>query len=277
VTRRKVTMLKRPRIPMPDWVRLAILGRKLMADFSGRPPYQQNDYLGWILRAKLEATREKRLEQMLDELASGDAYMGMPYRSRSPACTSGQTDMPTGSPTRKRAATTGRKSAPPPGKSEPGSTGMKTYRFETEIHQHPGLDAAYVEFPFDVEKEFGVKGQVKVRALFDGAEYRGSLVRMGHQRHCIGITQAMRLKIRKNPGDQVEVVITRDDDPREVELPHDVRELLEANPAAKKAYETMSFTRRKELVTWVVGAKRVETREKRLNSLIDRILGSPGK
>lgn len=33
-----------------------------------RPPYQQNDDLGGIARAKLAATQHKRLAQMLDEL-----------------------------------------------------------------------------------------------------------------------------------------------------------------------------------------------------------------
>ncbi|MGE5333543.1 MAG: YdeI/OmpD-associated family protein [Nitrososphaerota archaeon] len=40
-----------------------------------------NDSIGWIARAKRPETRQKRLAQMLDELASGDAYMRMPYHS----------------------------------------------------------------------------------------------------------------------------------------------------------------------------------------------------
>ena len=47
-----------------------------------RPPYQRNDYIGWITRAKLPATRQKRLEQMLDELEKGDAYMKMVFRAK---------------------------------------------------------------------------------------------------------------------------------------------------------------------------------------------------
>jgi len=47
------------------------------------------------------------------------------------------------------------------------------------------MDAAYIEFPYDVYKEFGKRGQVEVKASFDGFEYRGSLVRMGMQSHCI--------------------------------------------------------------------------------------------
>ena len=53
-----------------------------MDAFEKRPHYQQNDYLGWIVRAKRPATREKRLAQMLDELAGGDRYMNMQYNAK---------------------------------------------------------------------------------------------------------------------------------------------------------------------------------------------------
>ncbi|WP_081744050.1 YdeI/OmpD-associated family protein [Ensifer aridi] len=54
--------------------------RGLEAAYAARPAYQRNDYLGWISQAKREATREKRIAQMLDELKAGDAYKRMPYR-----------------------------------------------------------------------------------------------------------------------------------------------------------------------------------------------------
>ncbi|MCA9939565.1 MAG: YdeI/OmpD-associated family protein [Anaerolineales bacterium] len=70
---------------MPDFVREALLRADLMTAYEARPPYQRNDYLGWINRARREETRQKRLAQMLDELASGDRYMNMPYRTQSDA------------------------------------------------------------------------------------------------------------------------------------------------------------------------------------------------
>lgn len=54
--------------------------RGLLEAYRARPPYQQNDYLGWIGRARREETRRKRLVQMLDELAAGDVYMNMAWR-----------------------------------------------------------------------------------------------------------------------------------------------------------------------------------------------------
>ena len=45
-----------------------------------RPPYQRNDYLGWINRAKKMETKLRRLEQMLDELHDGGRYVKMEWR-----------------------------------------------------------------------------------------------------------------------------------------------------------------------------------------------------
>jgi uncharacterized protein YdeI (YjbR/CyaY-like superfamily) len=67
---------------MPDYVKEALLERGLMEAYRSRPPYQQNDYLGWITRAKREETRKRRLAQMLDELECGDKYMKMDWRPR---------------------------------------------------------------------------------------------------------------------------------------------------------------------------------------------------
>jgi hypothetical protein len=74
--------LKRPRHPMPVFVSEALHRCNLMETYQSRPAYQQNDYIGWITRAKREGTREKRLARMLEELEGGDRYMNMPYRPK---------------------------------------------------------------------------------------------------------------------------------------------------------------------------------------------------
>lgn len=72
--------LKRPLNPMPEFVERALLERELVEAYRLRPPYQRNDYLGWINRAKREPTKRRRLAQMLDELEQGDRYMKMAWR-----------------------------------------------------------------------------------------------------------------------------------------------------------------------------------------------------
>jgi len=43
-------MPPRPRYPIPDYIRDALNQRGLMDAYRARPPYQQNDYIGWIAR-----------------------------------------------------------------------------------------------------------------------------------------------------------------------------------------------------------------------------------
>jgi uncharacterized protein YdeI (YjbR/CyaY-like superfamily) len=81
----KPSRMTRERYPMPDFIRDALALNSLTAAYDARPPYQRNDYIGWITCAKLPATQDKRLTQMLDELKRGDAYMKMAYRQKDKA------------------------------------------------------------------------------------------------------------------------------------------------------------------------------------------------
>jgi len=66
---------------MPDYVRQALNQRGLMDAYHSRPPYQQNDHLGTLCvsRARLAATKQKRLNQMLIELEGRKFYLkGIP-------------------------------------------------------------------------------------------------------------------------------------------------------------------------------------------------------
>lgn len=74
--------LSRPIEEMPPFVEHALTERVLLDAYSRRPAYQQNDYLAWIRRAVKPETKQRRLEKMLAELASGDRYMNMPWKPR---------------------------------------------------------------------------------------------------------------------------------------------------------------------------------------------------
>jgi hypothetical protein len=89
---------------------------------------------------------------------------------------------------------------------------QKIYEFEAEIKKVPDIDGAYIEFPYDIKKEFG-KGRVKVSAQFDSELYNGSIVNMGVKNkngsicYIIGIRKDIRQKINKQAGDKIKVTI----------------------------------------------------------------------
>ena len=67
---------------MPAFIRTALRREGLTATYKQRPPYQQNDYVGWIQNAVRKETKQQRLEQMLEELRGGTRYMKMSWRPR---------------------------------------------------------------------------------------------------------------------------------------------------------------------------------------------------
>ena len=149
----------------------------------------------------------------------------------------------------------------------------KTHKF-TAVLEKPddGMDTAYISMPFDVEEVYGTKGQVKVKALFDGQPYRGILVNMGTGSHIIGVRKDIRAAINKQVGDTVKVEITRDTEERVVDIPEDLLKAFKKSPKAEAFYNTLSFTNRKEYAVWISSAKKQETRDKRLAETIKKLL-----
>lgn len=86
------------------------------------------------------------------------------------------------------------------------------YKFTTRIHTIPKKGGAYIEFPYDIRKEFG-KGRVKVHVTFDGVPYDGSIVNMGVKNpdgsicYIIGMLKSIRTQLGKSEGDEVEVTV----------------------------------------------------------------------
>lgn len=138
--------------------------------------------------------------------------------------------------------------------------------FKAIIKQHENKDAAYIEPPFDVNEVFGAK-RVKVKATFDGVEYRGSIVRMGGC-YMLGLTKEIRNKIGKQFNDEVFVTLEKDEEERSIEIPDDFLKVLNRNDKATTTYQSLSYTAKKEYITWITSAKRQETRLDRIEKSI---------
>ena len=150
-----------------------------------------------------------------------------------------------------------------------GKTMSQPIEFDATI-EDAGGGGTFVTVPFDVEAAFGKK-RVKVKATIDGVPYRGSLMRMGGPCHMLGVLKEIRDKVGKGPGDQVHVVVEEDTEPRLVEVPEDLRHALDADPNARRFFDGLSYTHQREYVSWIVEAKRAETRQNRILKAIDML------
>jgi len=140
----------------------------------------------------------------------------------------------------------------------------------TAVIQNPGGGGAFVEVPFDVEAAFGAK-KPKVKATIDGVPYRGLLSRMGTEYHMLIILKEIREKIGKTFGDEVTVTVEPDTEPRVLEIPNDLLKELKKDKEARAFFDQLSYTHRKEYVTWVTEAKKAETRQNRILKAIQML------
>ena len=139
---------------------------------------------------------------------------------------------------------------------------MKTYKFKAKIEAGDG-GGAYVLFPFDVEETFGTKGKIPVKATFNGVPYSGSLIKYGLPLHMLGMPKAIREQTQTAPGDIVRVELSKDEEPRTIQLPAELKQAM-ISAGVMETFDSLSYTHRKEYCRWISEAKKEETRRRRI-------------
>ncbi len=141
------------------------------------------------------------------------------------------------------------------------------HRFTAEILGETS-GGAHVVIPFDARAAFG-SARAKVVVTFDRHPYRGSISPMGGQSLLL-LRKDVQEAIGRGPGDTVEVTVSLDTEPREVEVPDDFAAALDG-AGVRERFERMAFTHRKEYARWILEAKRPETRERRIRKAAEMI------
>lgn len=146
---------------------------------------------------------------------------------------------------------------------------MKTYRFLAKIEASGG-GGAYILFPFDVEKEFGTKGKVPVKAEFNGIPYSGSLIKYGNPLHMLGVPKVIREQAGAGPGDTIDVELWKDEQPRTVEVPAPLKRAMK-KAGVTPIFDGLSYTHRREYCRWIADAKKEETRLRRIEQALEML------
>ena len=132
-------------------------------------------------------------------------------------------------------------------------------------------EAPTVELPFDAKERFG-KARAPVRGTVNGTEFRTTVAVYGGV-YLIGFNKELRERAGVAIGDEVEVTLALDDEPRTVELPPALADALDEDAEAKAAYEALSYTHRREYAEWIAVAKREETRARRVGKAVEMLRG----
>ena len=141
-----------------------------------------------------------------------------------------------------------------------------TYRFRTVIEAAVGGGAA-AQVPPDVTEALGGRKQMRVTGALNGVPIRTSTMpyRGGFY---VGLHKAAREAAGVNIGDEVELELTRDDSPRVLDLPAELEAAFADEPALRERFESLSFSRRRDLAAPISEAKKPETRAARLQKAL---------
>jgi len=123
------------------------------------------------------------------------------------------------------------------------------------------LDEQQVETIGEGAKRFPVVASV------NGYSWRTTVTKMRGE-FLLGFNRAVRDVAGVQIGEQIEVAIQLDTEPREVEVPPALADALVADAVAAAAYDKLSYTHRREYARWIADAKREETRARRVTAAI---------
>jgi hypothetical protein len=139
--------------------------------------------------------------------------------------------------------------------------------FTTTLEKAEGLNATGIRIPPEVIAELGTQKRPKVKVTINGYTYRNTVAVFGDV-FMVGVSQEHRAASGLEAGDQVEVTLELDTEPRTVEVPEDLRAALSDKAGALEAFEALSYTMRKEFARQVTEAKAQETRKRRISKIV---------
>jgi len=139
-------------------------------------------------------------------------------------------------------------------------------RFRTTILQS-SKTATGIEVPPDVVASLGSGKQPLVRVTINGFTYRSAVAVMGGV-FMVGVSAENRAGAGVKGGDEVDVDIELDTEPRTVEVPPELATALDADPAAKATFEKLSPSNKGWHVSQVTGTNNPETRQRRIEKQI---------
>jgi hypothetical protein len=126
---------------------------------------------------------------------------------------------------------------------------MGSTRFSATLLPH-GPAATVVLDDDQVEAVGEGAKRFPVHATVNGYSWGTSVMRMRGE-FLLGMSRAVRQAAGVEAGDTVEVVLELDTAPREVEVPPALADALAGDPAARTAFDALSFTHRKEYARWI--------------------------
>jgi len=146
----------------------------------------------------------------------------------------------------------------------------RTLKFRTDVE--PPEPMKGLEVPDEVIEALGGGRRPPVIITINGHSWKSRIATM-RGRYLIGLSRANRQAADVATGDEVEVEVELDNEPRIVVEPRDLVDALDADPLARAAYDRLSYNHKREYVRAIESAKKPETRSRRIAAAVAKLRG----
>ena len=136
--------------------------------------------------------------------------------------------------------------------------------------QQSGKTATGIQVPAEVVAQLGSSKRPPVRVTINGHTYRSTIAPLGGV-FMLPISADNRMLAHVSAGDEVEVEVEPDKEPREVNVPPDFREALERDNDARRFFDGLSAGNKQRVVLSIEGAKTSETRQRRIAKAVEEL------
>jgi hypothetical protein len=133
-----------------------------------------------------------------------------------------------------------------------------------------GKTATGIQVPDDVVEALAAGKRPAVTVSVGAHTYRTTVAPMGG-RFFVPLSAENRNAAGVEAGDDVEVDIDLDTEPRVMEAPDDLAQALSLDERAQQFFDTLSYSHRRAYVDWITSAKKPETRERRVGQAVEML------
>jgi hypothetical protein len=132
-----------------------------------------------------------------------------------------------------------------------------------------GKNTAGIEVPEEIIEKLGSGKRPLVRVTIKKYTYRSAVAVMA-SKYMISFSSEHRKAAGVQGGDETDVILELDLEPRTVEIPKDLKDAL-IKASALDVFENSAPSMKKEYVRQVEEAKAQETRERRIAKIVEKL------
>ncbi|MBP3966042.1 YdeI/OmpD-associated family protein [Paenibacillus lignilyticus] len=142
-------------------------------------------------------------------------------------------------------------------------------RFRTVV-ELGGKTATGFEVPSEAVASLGTSKKPAVKVKIGAYSYRSTVASMGG-RFMLPLSAENRQGAGVAAGEEIEVELELDTEPRELEVPEDFSAALGGVPASRSFFDGLSYSNKRRIVLAIDGAKTAETRQRRIEKAVQAL------